>query len=86
MLSVSSTPLATTPTGRLSYARIGEVYGQVAAVEPWCRDAAPRADVAVMLAATIPPAPPSASKPRAKSSSRSPPPTQPTCVSPRSWR
>lgn len=45
------------PRGRLDpgvYQRIGEVYRQVAEVEPWCQDAEPRADVACLLAATIP--------------------------------
>ena len=45
------------PLGRLErgvYQRIGEVYHQVAEVEPWCQGAEPLADVGVLLAATIP--------------------------------
>jgi hypothetical protein len=46
------------PRGALEpavYDRIGEVYRQIAAVEPWCVGAEPLADVGVLLAATIPP-------------------------------
>lgn len=46
------------PRGRLDagvYERIGEVYNQVAAVEPWCDDSEPLADIGVLLAAKVPP-------------------------------
>lgn len=46
------------PRGRLDpgvYQRIGEVYKQIALVEPWCEDAEPLADIGVLLAAKIPP-------------------------------
>jgi hypothetical protein len=46
------------PRGRLEpavYERIGEVYRQVAEVEPWCVDAQPQAEIGVLLAGTIPP-------------------------------
>jgi len=45
------------PRGRLDagvYQRIGEVYRQVAEVEPWCEDSEPLADIGVLLAAKIP--------------------------------
>lgn len=45
------------PRGRLDrgvYQRIGEVYRQVAEVEPWCEDSEPLADVGVLLATKIP--------------------------------
>ena len=45
------------PRGRLEpgvYQRIGEVYNEVAKVEPWCVDAEPVADVGVLLASKIP--------------------------------
>lgn len=45
------------PRGRLDpgvYQRIGEVYNEVAKVEPWCVDAEPVADIGVLLATKIP--------------------------------
>ena len=46
------------PRGRLEkgvYQRIGEVYRQVAEVEPWCQGSEPMADIGVLLAADVPP-------------------------------
>ena len=45
------------PKGRLDagvYQRIGEVYRQVADVEPWCDDSEPLAEIGVLLATEIP--------------------------------
>jgi len=44
------------PRGRLdkgSYQRIGEVFRQIAEVEPWCIDAVPLADIGVLLVGKI---------------------------------
>ena len=45
------------PRGRLDpgvYQRIGEVYNEVAKVEPWCVDSEPVADIGVLLATKVP--------------------------------